>query len=173
MAITGEPKHFHTKFKFQLEIGMDSMQFQNCSELKADIAKIEYYEGGVIVPYKEPGRMNVADLTIERACTSDSDMYRWLVDVANAASNSGLRSRKFKRDGYVIQYDRDNMVLRRWQIYGMWPTSVTVGSWDNNSDEMTMEQCVLAYDYFVLRENNKVGNAVRDNLQNLIAPKFF
>jgi hypothetical protein len=47
--IVGEPKHFHTKFKFQLDIeGIGSMQFQNCSELKVEIAKIEYYEGGVI-----------------------------------------------------------------------------------------------------------------------------
>lgn len=169
MAITGEPRHFHTKFKFQLEIGFDCMQFQACSELKAEIAKIEYYEGGVIRPYKEPGRMNVADLTIDRAVTADSDMYRWLLDTANASTNSGLRSREFKKDGYIVQYDRDNTVLRRWQIYQMWPTSVTLGSWDNNSDEMTMEQIVLAFDYFVMRENNKRGNSTRDGIHNAVS----
>jgi phage tail-like protein len=88
--------------------------------------------------------------------TSDDDVYHWVTDTANASTNSGLRSAEFKRNGYVIQMDRDNSVLRRWQLYGLWPMSFTAGAWDNNSDEMTIEQLVLALDYFVLRENFRV-----------------
>lgn len=158
MSIIGRPRHFHTKFKFQVEIdGFGSAAFQSCSELKVDVAKIEYYEGGVIRPYKEPGRMNVGDITLERGVTEDPDMYNWLLDTVNAATNSGLRSSDFKRGGYIVQMDRDNEILRRWQLYGMWPMSFTAGAWDNNSDELAMEQTVLAFDYFVMRENNLGG----------------
>lgn len=166
MPIVGEPKHFHTKFKFQLDIdGVGSMQFQDCSELSVEVAKIEYYEGGVIRPYKEPGRMNVSDLTLNRAATEDLDLWYWLEDTVNASTNSGLRSTLFKRGGYIIQYDRDNTILRRWQLYGLWPTKMTVGAWDNNSDEMTIEQIVLAVDYFELRNN--VLQSATQNLNRL------
>lgn len=166
----GESRHFHTKFKFQLEIdGMSGRaQFNKCSELKVDIAKIDYYEGGQIVPYKEPGRMTFSDLTIERAVISDPQLYSWLVDTATAASNSGLVSNLFKRGAFLIQYDRDNERMRTWQLYGCWPMSFTAGSWDNGSDELTMEAMTLAIDYFVLHEDP--GNSPK--AQNVLGAAF-
>lgn len=168
MSIIGRPRHFHTKFKFQVEIdGLGSAAFQSCSELQVDVAKIEYYEGGVIRPYKEPGRMNVPDLTLERGVTENSDLYNWMLDTVNAATNSGLRADDFKRGAYLVQLDRDNEVLRRYQLYNLWPMSFTAGAWDNNSDELTMEKVVLAYDYFVMRENNLGGATTMSGFMNV------
>lgn len=159
----GESRHFHTKFKFQLEIdGIGNCQFNKCSELKVDIAKIEYSEGGQLVPYKEPGRMSFSDVTIERAVTSDADLYSWLVDTANAAQNMGMISAEFKRGGFLVQYDRDNERLRTWQLYGAWPMSFTAGSWDNGADELTIESMTLAIDYFVMRENHLVSGKTKN-----------
>lgn len=154
MSVIGQPRHFHTKFRFLVEIdGLGSAAFQSCSELKAEIAKIEYYEGGTIIPFKEPARMSVADLTIERAATKDTDLYNWFQVTSNAALNGGLKSPFFKRTGSVVQFDRDSRTLRRWKLVGLWPTSFTAGAWDNNSDEFTMEQVVLSYDFFQLTKN--------------------
>lgn len=159
MAIIGEAKHFHTKWKFQLDIdGIGSAQFQNCSELKAELAKVEYYEGGVTYPYKEPGRGNVADITVERGVTYDQSFYDWLLDTSRAKDHWGLPSPEFKRGAFLTQFDRNNTVLRKWQLYGLWPLSVTVGSWDNNADELTMEQAVLVYDFFELHINNSYAS---------------
>lgn len=170
--LKGEPKHFHHKYKFQLDVdGIGSMQFQNMSELKANVAKIEYYEGGVIVPYKEAGRLSFDDLTIERAATVDIDLYSWLVLTAKASINAGAITPIYKRGGHLIQLDRDNERLREWQLYGLFPMSFTAGAWDNNSDELTIEQAVLAYDYFELsfnrsrRAENPVGRLVGQLLQ--------
>lgn len=157
VELIGEPRHFHTKHKFRLELDgfkNGDVAFAKCSELKVDVAEIAYYEGGMITPHKEPGRLTFSDITLERAVTSDADIYNWLVDTANAATNSGIVSRRFKRGGFIVQYDRDNIVLRKWQLYGLWPKSVTVGAWDNGADELTMETVVLAFDYFVLRRND-------------------
>lgn len=147
--LKGEAKHFHHKYKFQLNIdGMGSLQYKSMSELKADVAKIEYYEGGVIVPYKEAGRLSFPDITIERAATDDADMYNWLLETARASTNWGAIFPKYKRGGHIIQLDRDNVQIRTWQLYGLFPISFTAGAWDNTSDEMTIEQLVLAIDYF-------------------------
>lgn len=153
--IVGQPKHFHRKYKFQLEVTgfAQPLQFATCSDLKASVAKIEYYEGGMIVPYKEPGRMTFDDITCERAVTNDEGLYSWLVDTANAAQNKGHISNGYKRSGNIVQYDRDNELLRAWSVWGLWPVSFTGGSWDNNSDEFTMESVTLALDYFELKAN--------------------
>ena len=154
MSIVGRPRHYHTKFKFNVEVdGLGSAAFQSCSELSAEIAKIEYYEGGAIIPDKQPGRMTVSDITLERAATRDSDLYNWFLSCSNAALNGGLRSPDFKRNASIVQYDRDNRVLRRWQLSGMWPTKFVGGAWDNNSDEFTMEQLVCSIDFFILKKN--------------------
>ena len=158
--VKGTPRHFHHKYKFLIEIdNIGSMQFQNCSELKMEVAKIEYYEGGVILPFKEAGRMTVSDLTLERAATSSQALYDWIVDVATAATNSGLVSNDYKRGGHIVQYDRNNGPLRTWGLFGIWPMSFVAGAWDNNSDELTMEQVVFALDYFELHMNNEVGKS--------------
>jgi phage tail-like protein len=163
MTIKGQPKHFHHKYRFELQIdNLGSAAFQSCSELKVEIAKIEYYEGGRLTPIKEPGRMTFADLTIERAATTDADLYTWLQITANAASDVGFEVPTFKRGGSIVQKDRDGDVLRRWHLFGLWPTSFTAGAWDNNSDEFTMEQVVLAYDYFKMFQNVKGARDVAD-----------
>lgn len=167
--VVGEPRHFHTKFKWQLEIdNIGRCQFNKCSELKVDAAKIEYHEGGTIAPYKEPGLLTFADLTIERAVVYDAELYRWFVDMARAAANSGQPSPQFKRGGYLIQYDRDNSPLRTWQLYETWPASFTAGSWDNGSNEMTMEAMTLAIGYFVLRSDNPGNGGLPSALQSVV-----
>lgn len=154
MGILGQPRHYHSKFRFLIEIDqVGSAAFQSCSELKGEVAKTEYYEGGTMIPIKEPARMSFSDLTIERAATKDADLYNWFQLTANAALNGGLRSPQFKRTASIVQFDRDNRALRRWLLSGLWPMSFTAGAWDNNSDDFTIEQVVLCYDYFQLRRN--------------------
>lgn len=154
MTVLGQPRHFHAKFRFVVEIdGVGSAGFQTCSELKAEIAKIEYKEGGVIIPFKEPGMMSFSDITLERAATKDADLYNWFMATSNAALNGGLRSPLFKRNGSIVQFDRDNRTLRRWQVNGAWPLSFVAGAWDNGADEFTMEQVVISIDSYQLRRN--------------------
>lgn len=154
MTVIGQPRHFHSKFRFLVEIdGLGSAGFQSCSELKAEVAETEYYEGGVIIPFKEPARMKFSDLTIERAATKDQDLYNWFLSTANASLNGGMRSPLFKRNGSIAQLDRDNRTLRRWEIKEAWPKTFVGGAWDNTSDDFTMEQLVLSYSFFRLTRN--------------------
>lgn len=162
MAVIGVPRSFHNKFKFQLEIDdIGRASFQSCSELKVEVQKIEYSEGGMLIPYKEPGRLSYSDLTLERACTESNHFMRWVEATADATKHGGSLS--FKKTGTIIQYDRRNTRIREWQLTGIWPVGFTAGSWDNNSDEFTMEQIVLAYDYFTLGRNVN-PTAVAENI---------
>lgn len=159
----GSPRSFHKKFKFVIEI--DSIAyagFNKCSELSMEIAKIEYYEGGALIPKKDPGRVTVSDITIERAACSDQDLWNWLKQVVDltadggggtGAQGQGLRDPLFRRDFDIVQLERDGEELRRWTITGAWPTKFVAGEWDNDADENVIETLTLAIDKFDLTFN--------------------
>ena len=62
MAVIGKPRSFHKKFKFIVEIdGVGHAGFQKCSELSVEVANVQYFEGGTLIPNKSPGRLTFAD----------------------------------------------------------------------------------------------------------------
>jgi len=149
MTIIGKPRSFHKKFKYIVEIdSVASSAFQKCSELSAEVAKVEYFEGGSLIPNKSPGRLTFADVTLERGATVDEDLFKWFQDVAMLASGLGLVDPSYKRNLDIVQQDRDGTTLRRWTLSGAWPTKFVAGEWDNESDENVIESVTLTYDYF-------------------------
>lgn len=157
----GLPRSFHDKFKFVVEIdGILSAGFNKCSELSVEAAKIEYSEGGALIPNKSPGRLTYSDVTLERGATEDVDLYAWFLTVANASSfgagavpagqGAGLPDPLYKRTLDIIQQDRDGSSLRRWRVYNAWPQKFTAGDWDNDADEKVIEMVTLTYDFFEL-----------------------
>lgn len=153
MAIIGNPKSFHHKFKFKVEIDLlGSADFQKCSELSVEAANILYFEGGSLIPNKSPGRLTFSDVTLERGATEDHDLFDWFQDVAIASSGQGLVDPFYKRSGDIIQNDRDDTELRRWNLVRAWPVKFVAGEWDNDADEVVIESVTLTYDWFELSQ---------------------
>jgi phage tail-like protein len=151
MAVIGTPRSFHKRFKFIVEIDdVASAGFQKCSELSVEVANVQYFEGGTLIPNKSPGRLTFADVTLERGATSDKNLFDWLTQVADASANAGLNEPEFKRNLDIIQQDRDGSTLRRWRLSGAWPVKFVAGEWDNESDENVIESVTLTYDFFEL-----------------------
>lgn len=154
MAVVGKPRTFHKKFAFVIEVeGVESAAFTKMSSLEAEIAKTEQWEGGRLIPIKEPGRVTVSDTTLERGVANgDSDLYQWWLDVVKVSANSGLPTPFYKRQVDTIQLDRDGSILRRWILNDAWPTKMVVGDWDNGADDNVVESCTLTFDTFDLIE---------------------
>jgi phage tail-like protein len=151
MAITGKPRSFFKRFAFLVEVeGVASAAFSKCSELSVEVAKVEYYEGGSLIPNKSPGRLTFSDVTLERGATLDRDLFNWFQDVAVTSSGLGLPDPSYKRNLDIVQQDRDGKTLRRWSLYRAWPIKFVAGEWDNGSDENVIESVTLTYDYFEL-----------------------
>jgi phage tail-like protein len=151
----GESRRIHEKFKFivrSLRFGFTA--FQKCSELSVEVAKIDYFEGGALIPIKDPGRLTYSDVTLDRGVSSDFDFHNWFLNTADASRGPGgigAISPQFKADDLsIVQRDRDNSRLREWNLVGSWPTKYTAGDWDNTADEVTIEQLVLTYDFFTV-----------------------
>jgi phage tail-like protein len=160
MPVIGAPRTFHDKFKFLVQVdGFDSAAFNKCSELSVEAAKIEYNEGGTLIPNKSPGRLTFSDVTLERGATQDDDMFAWFEEVADssimssliagAGLGAGLLDPLFKRDLDIVQQDRDGATLVRWRVFQAWPVKFVAGEWDNDADEKTIEMVTLTYDFFV------------------------
>lgn len=140
---------FQKKFKFVVEEqGIAVAAFQKASELSVEAAKVEYFEGGSLTADKSPGRLTFSDVTLERGVTIDRDLYDWFLQVANAASDTGLNEPDFKRTLDIVQQDRAGAEVHRWRLVNAWPQKFTAGDWDNEADENVIEQVVLTYDYF-------------------------
>lgn len=153
MPVLGTPRSFHKKFKFVVEIdGLASAGFQKASELSVEIANVQYYEGGSLIPNKSPGRLTFADVTLERGATMDRDLFDWFTQVAEASANMGLKEPVFKRNLDIVQQDRDGSTLRRWSLTGAWPVKFVAGDWDNEADENVIESVTLTYDFFELKQ---------------------
>lgn len=156
MSIIGQPRSYHKKFKFIIEcVGIGGIApgvagFQTCSELSYEIAKVEYSEGGTLIPNKSPGRLTFTDVTLERGATQDKDLFLWAKETANACANSGLVEPNFKRMLDIVQQERDNSTLRRWRLNGAWPVKFVAGEWDNEADENVIESITLTFDWFDL-----------------------
>ena len=153
MAVIGNPRTFHKKFSFIVTIDdITHAGFQKCSELSAEVAKVEYFEGGSLIPNKSPGRLSFADVTLERGATQDRDLFDWFQDVVVTSSGLGLAEPRFKRNLDIVQLERDGTTLRRWTLYRAWPVKFVAGEWDNTADENVIEQVTLTYDYFELQQ---------------------
>ena len=151
MPIVGTPRSFHKKFKYVVEIdGIPYSGFHKCSELSVEIANVQHFEGGALIPNKSPGRLTFADVTLERGATQDKSLFQWFQDVAKLASGIGLPDIAYKRNLDIVQQERDGSTLRRWTLYRAWPVKFVAGDWDNSSDENVIESVTLTYDYYDL-----------------------
>ena len=151
MAIIGQPRSFHKRFKFLVEIdSVASAGFQKCSELSVEVANVQYFEGGSLIPNKSPGRLTFSDVTLERGATQDHELFDWFQDVVHTASGLGLPDSLYKRNLDIVQQDRDGTTLRRWSLSRAWPVKFVAGEWDNESDETVIESVTLTYDFFEL-----------------------
>jgi phage tail-like protein len=54
----------------------------------------------------------------------------------------------YKRMLDIVQLDRDDSVLQRWEVTNAWPTKFVAGEWDNTSDEKVITSVTLTYDFF-------------------------
>jgi phage tail-like protein len=148
----GEKRVLHDKFKFvvqSLRFGFSA--FQKMGEISMEAANIEYFEGGALIPIKRPGRITIADVTLERGASNDFDMHNWFLDVADVAAGNGgqgLIAPAFKTDDLaVIQRERDDSRVREWGLVGAYPNKYVAGDWDNTVDEVVIEQLTLRYDF--------------------------
>lgn len=154
MSSLASSRELHEKFNFLVRVDRtDQLFFQKCGELSQEVAKIDYYEGGALIPIKWPGRVTIADITLERGIGISVDLHRWMLEVADVAKAGGIGAGSipadFTRNASILQRDRTKTrTLRRHNVFGAWPTKYVAGQWDNTVDEVIIEMLTITFDRF-------------------------
>lgn len=150
MAIQGEYRELYGRFRFVVNINsVESAGFQGCSEIAINIEAMEYYEGGALVPFKEPGLGSVDDVTLQRGMSQDEDLYDWVMDVLNVMAKvpggTSVAPPQYFRYMIIHQRKRDDTPAVDYPLYWAFPTKYVGGPWNNAESGVTMEQLQIAY----------------------------
>lgn len=149
MGIIGNLRRVDLKYAFQVEIvGVGSAEFADCSDVGVTAGEATLWQGGGIIPKKEPTRLTFADLTLSRGMTRDLDLWTWFKMTGSGAANIGSPSPTYKRHLSIVQRDRAGVPIERISIFNAFMKEYHGGDFNNDSDEFRMESIVLAYDWF-------------------------
>lgn len=151
MTIKSIVTSYHHKYRFSIETsGFLRAGFNSCSAIKAESGDVEHREGGSLIAFKEPGLLTYPDVTLSRGVAQDFDLYMWWMATANAVSDAGFATPGYKRDVDIVQWDRIGAEVRRWTLVNAFPKSFQAGEWNNDNNEVVVEELVLRYDFFKL-----------------------
>lgn len=147
------PRIFLDKFLFIVQIaGVRHSGYNKCSELKGEVAVIEYSEGGAMTPDKSPGRSTWPPVTLERGMSTDNDLLEWweeIIDIASVGPTGepgrGAPDPSFRRDVDIISMSRTKNPIQAHRLFRAWPMSFVYGEWDADADEKTIIKIELAH----------------------------
>ena len=162
------------KFSFRLAspyLASDS-SFVTGSEIKISTEVIKYRAGGSLIPVKSPGLSDHDPFTATRGATTEIlDLFYWKQAVTDASAGAlpniggalgvgGCGPIDYKCFIDVVQTNRCHEAIKRWRLYGAWPSEFTAADgFDANSSDHVMESMTWEYDYFVLTDPASGGIA--------------
>jgi phage tail-like protein len=148
----GDPVTWFDEFLFRVEIDdVISSAFTTCSDLKKTTGKTSHRQGGVRIATKEPGLIDVPDITLTRGACSDHDLWTWMKQVYDAKTGKGSVPATCKKSFDIVQLNLAGEEVERWHVMGAFPVDFTAGKWDNNQDgTKRIESITLSVDDFDL-----------------------
>ena len=143
------PVNWYKKFKFIIEIdGVARAAFTTCTELRINTETVKHREGGRRHEHKSPGLVEFPPITLTRGMTNDFDLYAWMRDTYDASQGTGLVTPDLYRTFDIVQQDMAGDETERYTVYDAYCAEYGSGDWDNNANEIRMEEVVIEADYW-------------------------
>lgn len=149
-------RELQESFNFRVTVDgfPETIEFARCSALALTVSTLEYREAGANLAIKDPNFVSYGDVTLERAASSSSHMYKWVLavlDVLDGVGGGVAPPQDFRRHVAITQYNRAKQRLRTYVLLGAFPTAYTAGAWDNAQDALVIQSLTLTYDQFVVK----------------------
>jgi len=131
----------YTGYNFAVELdGITRAGFRECSGLENSQNAGEYREGTDKNPSvrKLPGLVTHSDITLSRGITSDSKLWDWREKVMKGVVE--------RHDISITLMDDGGNAKITWNLFDCWPRQWTGPSLNATSDDVVVEQLVLAYE---------------------------
>lgn len=153
MTVIGNPRSFHKKFKFVVEIDdVGHAGFQKASEPLRRGRQRAVLRGRLAHPEQEPRAPHVLGRhALERGATQDRDLFDWFQDRRHHVERPRPHRRELQAQprhraaGPRRPHPAPLVALAR-----AWPVKFVAGEWDNESDENVIESVTPTYDFFEL-----------------------
>lgn len=130
-------------FNFAIEVqGQLKGAFTEVSGLGSEHEVIEHkiMENGQEVIKKIPGRIKWENITLKRGITHEMDIWLWRKEVEQG-NYVGAR-----RNGSIVMYDNKSAEVARWNFVNAWPVKVSGPQPKTDSNEISIEEMVLAHE---------------------------
>jgi phage tail-like protein len=126
-------------FNFTVEIeGIASAQFAEVTVPEAEIAVIEYREGGdpSSGTRKLPGRVRYGNVVLKRGVSDDLALFEWF----RATAVGDFQPRSVS----IVLLDASRQPVIRWNVSEAWPTKYDVSDLNAKNNEVVIELLELA-----------------------------
>jgi len=134
-------------FHFAVEVqGKINGYFTEVSGLGSESEIIEQKvttPAGVEIVKKIPGRLKWGDITLKRGITSNMDLWEWRKEVEEGQVNNA------RKNGSIIMFDQELTEVARWNFNNAWPVKITGPAPKSDSNEIVVEELVMAHEYIV------------------------
>ena len=155
MGAQARARKLYSKFLFDVNdnsTGNLASKFQKATGLEATVGVATYAEGGAFVDMKEPGRISIANVTLERGVNDDESFYDWCKEVcdmlANSPEGAGELTEDLLRDLDIVQKNRKQEPRLYWPLYACFPARWNPSEWDNTVDDVQIEELEIAMWWF-------------------------
>lgn len=142
--------NYYDNYAFLVRIdGFVRAGFSEVSGLEAEAEVIEHHEGGNLTAHKSPGKINYGNITLSRGETDNLDMYNWWKQCHDVQTGYGEADMSVLKKNIIIeQLDRSGKVLKKWRVYGAWPSAYRHSDWSGDGSEKNIETMELVNDGF-------------------------
>lgn len=145
MPETGKRSDPLAAFNFKLDIDglTGSHGFSECTGAATEQEVIEYREGTMdFRVLKLPGLKKFDDITLKRGFTTNRELWNWRRTV--------LDGKTVRRSGHIVLNDESGKPALRWKFTAAWPKRYAAPSLTGTTNEVAIEELVLAVETFEL-----------------------
>jgi phage tail-like protein len=145
MAETGKRVDPFAAFNFTLDIDglAGSHGFSECSGANTEQDVIEYREGTMdAAVIKLPGLKKFGDITLKRGYTTNNELWKWRRTV--------LDGKTTRLTGHIVLNDEAGKPALRWKFTNAWPRRYSAPTLTGSTNEVAIEELVLAVESFEL-----------------------
>lgn len=123
-------------YNFSVEIsGVNAGNFKSVSGLNAELEVLEFQDGDDLHLRKRPGRAHFGDVTLTKGYIVTKDLQDWWRQARDGQYD--------RRDVSIILNDNAGNEIRRWNLYGCWPSKWETGPLVGNSNVLLEESITL------------------------------
>jgi phage tail-like protein len=128
-----------TDTNFLVETGDASASFAECSGLTAEVAVIEYREGGDNLGVRKlPGLRKFTNITLRRGITQDKSLWSWFKQT--------LAGTPQRRDITITLLDEQRQPVVRWAVTNAWPVKWEGPRFNARGNDVAIETLELTHE---------------------------